>query len=300
MGQLEEMSVFVEIARAEGITGAAERLNLAPSAVSRRLKDLEARLGTQLVSRTTRHVSLTDAGRTYLAHAERILSDVDEANSDIAQLRSTLAGKIYLAAPLSFGLRHLPDALSTFMKANPEISVEVDMSDRMIDLAAEGFNLALRIGNLEDSSLMARKIAELPAWLAASPDFIEKHGPFKTLEDLHGLPALIYTGGTGKAETINVRTEKKKEDRIPVEPVCLSNNGDLLASLAEHGHGIIRSPCFILQNAVDGGKLVRLFESCDWGTVTLQAVWPPTRHLTARTRALIDFFAMQYANLPPE
>ncbi len=297
MGQFEDMSVFIEIARAEGITGAAERMGLAPSAVSRRLKDLEARLGTQLVSRTTRQVSLTEAGRTYLAHAERILSEVEEANSDIAQLRSSLSGKIYLAAPLSFGLVHLPDILSEFMLQNPEIEIDVDMSDRIVDLAAEGFNLALRIGNLDDSILIARKIADIPAYLAASPEFIKKHGPFRTIDDLRNKPALIYTGATGKAENFSVKLPGGARQNLPVRSVFQSNNGDLLRAMAERGHGLIRTPCFILQEALDNGHLTRLFEDHNWGKTTLQAVWPPTRHITARTRALIDFFVARFNGL---
>ncbi len=297
MGQFEEMSVFVEIARAEGITSAADRMNVAPSAISRKLKDLETRLGTQLLTRTTRQVSLTEAGRSYLAHAERILADMEEANNDIAQLGSRLAGKIYLAAPLSFGIKHLPAVLSKFMHEHPDIEIDVDMSDRIIDLSAEGFNLALRIGNLQDSSLIARKIVEMPSYLAASPDFIKRYGPFRTIEDLKGLPAVIYTGTTGKADVIVGKPPNGPKLKIPVHAAIKSNNGNLMTSMAAQGHGLVRSPCFILQDALNEGSLIRLFPEHDWGTVTLHAVWPPTRHMTARTRALIDYLTDAFAQL---
>lgn len=296
MGQLEEMSVFVEITRAGGITGAADALNLAPSAVSRRLKDLEARLGVQLLTRTTRKITLTDAGEKYLEHATRILHEVEEANSDLSEISGTLSGRIKLAAPLSFSLVHLPEALAAFQQKHPDIRVVLNASDGITDLTAEGFDLALRIANLPDSSLMAKRITTIRNNLAASPAFIKKHGPFKKLEDLHNLPACCYSMAA-RPNVFDYTDPKGSKGILPVTPVLTANNGDILRDMAARGMGLVCEPCFIMQQALDDGSLVPLFEDYNWGEISLQAVWPPTRHLAARTRALIDFFAERFKSL---
>lgn len=296
MGQLEDMEIFSEIVRAGGITHAADRLNIAPSAVSRRLKDIEARLGVQLMNRTTRQMALTESGRSYLAHADRILSDVEEANNEIMKTGGELSGAVRLAAPLSFGLIHLSALLADFMKLHPQVTLDIDLSDRRVDLVQEGFDLALRIGNLPDSSLRGRKLADIRAVLAASPAFIREHGPFTSAEELNGKPGLVYSRDQQSGQWAFV-DPTGKQDKIRVRTMMLCNNGDLMRDAAIGGLGLLRIPSFIIRDALDQGTLEAIMTDHDWGLSGLHLLWPPTRHLSARTRALIDYLA---AKLPAQ
>ncbi|NHK29278.1 LysR family transcriptional regulator [Parvularcula flava] len=290
MGQLEDMEIFTEIVRAGGITHAADRLNIAPSAVSRRLKDIEARLGVQLMNRTTRQMALTETGRAYLAHAERILSDVEEANNEITRASGEISGSIKIAAPLSFGLSHLAGGLSDFMTRHPQVTLDVDLSDRRVDLVQEGFDLAIRIGNLPDSSLRGRKITDIPTVLVASPAFIEKYGPLDSPADLDGLPGLVYTGDT-TAGNWSCKSPSGQEIKFRIKSAMLCNNGDMMREASAEGLGLLRVPSFIVEDALRFGSLISLFSDHDWGSVGLHLLWPPTRHLSARTRVLIDHLA---------
>ena len=290
MGQLEDMEIFTEIVRAGGITHAADRLNIAPSAVSRRLKDIEARLGVQLMNRTTRQMALTETGRAYLAHAERILSDVEEANNEITRAGGEISGSIKIAAPLSFGLSHLAGGLSDFMSKHPQVMLDVDLSDRRVDLVQEGYDLAIRIGNLPDSSLRGRRITNIPTVLAASPGFIDRYGPLASPTDLDGLPGLVYAGDASGGNW-SCKSPSGEEVKFRIKPSMHCNNGDMMREASTEGLGLLKVPSFIVEDALRFGSLISLFSDHDWGSVDLHLLWPPTRHLSARTRALIDHLA---------
>ncbi len=178
------MQVFVSVVEAGSISAAAERLDLAKSAVSRRLAELEAHLGVSLITRTTRRLNLTDSGRAYYARCVAILADLDEAESAVSQAHAALKGKLKLALPLSFGLLHLSPLIQAFMTLHPEVRFELDFNDRQIDLMQEGFDLAIRIATLEDSSLIARRLAPIRHVVCASPDYLAKHGTPVAAADL--------------------------------------------------------------------------------------------------------------------
>ena len=290
MGQVEDMEIFTEIVRAGGITHAAERLNIAPSAVSRRLKEIEARLGVQLMNRTTRQMSLTETGRTFLAHAERIIADVEEANNDITRAGGQVSGTIRFAAPLSFGLTYLGPILAQFMGRNDGVVLDIDLSDRRVDLVQEGYDLALRIGNLPDSSLRGRRVARVANVLAASPDFVERHGPLDSGTRFDGLPGIVYSQ-VSQTGTWLYDTADGKEGRLRLKTVMMCNNGEMMRDAAIAGLGLIRVPSFIIREPLDDGRLVPLMTDHDWGGADIHLLWPPTRHLSARTRALIDHLA---------
>ncbi len=192
MGQLEDITVFIRIVDAGGISRAAEQLGTAKSAVSRRLVDLETRLGVRLINRTTRTSSLTDAGRSYYERVIKIVDDITELNALTEDSNLALEGTIKLAAPLSFGLCHLSPAISAFVKQYPQLSINVDFSDRQLDLVEEGLDLAFRIAYLKDSSLIARKISQIRMLLCASPNYLNQHGIPKTPNDLTNHQLLHY------------------------------------------------------------------------------------------------------------
>jgi DNA-binding transcriptional LysR family regulator len=193
MGQLEDMNAFIRVVEAGGISRAAEQMDIAKSAISRRLADLETRLGVRLINRTTRTSSLTEAGQSYYERAVRVIDDVAELNTITADSNCTLEGTIRLAAPLSFGLAHLTPAIDAFTKEHPELNFNVDFSDRQIDLVEEGIDVAVRIADLKDSTLVARKISPIRLMLCASPDYIKENGLPETPGELKKHRLLQYS-----------------------------------------------------------------------------------------------------------
>ena len=184
VGQLEDMALFVRIVDAGSITKAAEQLGIAKSAVSRRLKALESRLGNQLISRTTRNSTLTETGAQYYRHASNILNEVKALNEHISGVQSRIEGTLKLTAPLSFGLLHLSDLIDDYANLHPNLSFELDLSDRHVDLIEEGFELAIRIGDLPDSSYQAKRLTPIRSILCASPEYLNKRGTPSTLSEL--------------------------------------------------------------------------------------------------------------------
>lgn len=185
MGQLEDMQVFIRVVEAGSISKAAEQLGIAKSAVSRRLAYMESRLGVRLLNRTTRISSLTEAGNRFYQRSKKITDDVSELNALTNQSNSTLEGTINIAAPLSFGISHLAPAIDDFIKLHPELSININFSDQQLNLIEEGIDLAVRIADLKDSSLIARKISPIKTLVCASPAYLQKHGTPKNASDLN-------------------------------------------------------------------------------------------------------------------
>ncbi|MEO0623304.1 MAG: LysR family transcriptional regulator [Pseudomonadota bacterium] len=287
MDRYEDMRCFVQVAELQSVTRAAEALSLAPSAVSRRIKDLESRLGAQLFSRTTRRMSLTEAGRVYFQSCQRILGDIEEAESAVSGVGGHISGQLRVAAPLSFGLSHLTPALCRFVEAHPELRVDLDLSDRMVDLVGEGFDLALRIGTLRDSSLIARKLCDVRMICCASPCFLAEHGTPERPTDLSTLPCLCYSGSE-RADIWRWRDEDGAEQSVQVPMRIRATNGDMMRDAAIAGLGMVLKPSFIVHQALAEGTLVPVLKTVDWVGVTIYLVYPETRHLAAKTRAFID------------
>ena len=298
MDRFEDLRAFVQVVESGNLTRAAQSLQVATSAVSRRIKDLEERLGTQLLQRTTRQMRLTASGEEFHARARDILAALDEAEAAVGDASRTLSGPLRVAAPLSFGQAHLKPILIEFAQAHPDLVLDVDFSDRMVDLVGEGYDLAIRIGRLEDSSLVARKLAEVRVVAAAAPAFWATHGHPKVPEDLTGLPALRYTGGAARYETLAGRKPDGSKCEITVNWALRSTNGEFLRDAAIAGLGLTLQPSFILRDAVLAGDLVPVLTDHKWQSVTIYAVYPQTRHLTARARAFIDFARPRIGPVP--
>jgi len=296
MGQLEDMNIFIRIVEAGGISRAADQLGLAKSAVSRRLVDLETRLGVRLLNRTTRTSSLTEIGRSYYERAIKVVDDVAELNAITTDANTSLEGTIHLAAPLSFGLSHLSPAIDVFVKKHPELTINIDFSDRQVDLVEEGLDLAFRIGDLKDSSLIARKISPITIMLCASPEYLEKQGTPKTPDDLKN-HRLLHYNLTG-SNTWKLTDKKGKQYNVCISAKMTANNGDFLKDMAIAGHGIISSPTFISWKAVATGDLVPILTDYKLQQLNAYAVYPQTRYLSQRTRLLIDFLAERFSDNP--
>lgn len=296
MGQLEDINIFIRVVEAGGISRAAEQIGLAKSAVSRRLMELESSLGVRLLNRTTRTSKLTEAGRNYYESTKKIVSDISELNALTAGSNSSLEGTINLAAPLSFGLSHLATAIDVFVKQHPELTININFSDRQVDLVEEGMDLAFRIANLKDSSLIARKISPIRHILCASPDYLHKNGTPKTLSDLKHHRLLHYN--LSNSSTWNLTDKQGKQYFINVSAQILANNGDFLKDMAVAGHGIIMLPTFITWKAIAIGELIPILTDYKPPQFNAYAVYPQTRYLSQRTRMLIDFLVERFGDNP--
>ena len=296
MNPFEEMQYFVRIVEAGSISRAAEQLDLAKSGVSRRLVELETRLGVRLLNRTTRRSSLTEAGRSYYEGAVKLLSDVAELDAQITGSETELEGRLRLAAPLSFGLAHLSPAIEEFARAHPEVLIDIDFSDRLIDLVAQGVDLAIRIAELRDSSLQARRICPIRRMLCASPAYLERHGMPQGPDDLQRHQVLLYDIGGGPV--LRLADGRGSERSLPVHPRLVANNGDFLRDMAVAGHGIVLTPTFVVWQAVAAGELVPVMRHSWPPPLNAYAVYPQSRYLPRRARILIDFLAERFGDHP--
>jgi DNA-binding transcriptional LysR family regulator len=296
MDTFEEMQHFVRIVEAGSISKAAEQLGLAKSGVSRRLAELESRLGVRLLNRTTRRSSLTDAGKSYYQGAVKLLSDVAELDALVADSEASLQGSLRLAAPLSFGLGHLAPAIEEFISVHPGVRIDIDFSDRQIDLVAQGVDLAIRIAELRDSSLKARRICPVRLMLCASPAYLERHGAPGSPQELVQHRVLHYDIGGGPV--LRLADGRGGEQSLSVQPALVANNGDFLRDMAIAGHGIVLAPTFIAWQAVAMGDLVPLLQAFWPPPLNAYAVYPQGRYLSRRARAFIDFLAERFGENP--
>ncbi len=239
MGQLEDMHIFIRIVEAGGISRAADQLGMAKSAVSRRLVALEARIGVRLLNRTTRTSSLTDIGKNYYERAIKVVDDVVELNALAIDTNTSLTGVINLAAPLSFGLSHLSPAISDFINLHPELTININFSDRQVDLVEEGLDFAFRIADLKDSTLIARKVSPINHVLCASSKYLKKHSIPHTPDDLKNHQLLHYSmSGTN---TWRLTDKKGKLYTVNIKAKMIANNGDFLKDMAIAGRVIVNS-----------------------------------------------------------
>jgi DNA-binding transcriptional LysR family regulator len=297
MNQIEDMQTFIRIVESGSITKAAEQLNTVKSAVSRRLADLERRLGVTLLIRTTRNQVLTEQGKSYYQQSLRIIDDIKEIETSMRDDNCALSGRIKVAAPLSFGLDHLGAALRKFNELHPDIFFDIDFNDRKTDLIEEGFDLAIRISNLEDSSLIARKLTSSKIILSASPSYLAKYGTPKTPEDLlQGHVKLHYANSP---DLWGFKKAKNKDYSIKVPSVITANNGTYLCQAAIDGIGLVYTPDFICYKAIKLGQLQPLLTAFTFDRdIPIYAVYPQNRHLSQRVRSLVDYLAQYFGEQP--
>ena len=297
MHKFDDMQAFVAVVEAGTFTAAAERLDMAKSAVSRRISSLEQRLGVQLLQRTTRRLNLTDTGRSFYERCARILADLDEAEAAVHQEHGELSGRLRIALPLSFATRHMCKPISEFARAHPKLSFDLDLNDRRVDLVQEGADLALRIGRLSDSSLIARRLFKSYTVVCASPGYIEQHGAPQTPDDLRSHQCLVY-GHVAEPTRWTCHDDKGVEHAVDVNSTLTSSSGDLLSQLAAKDMGVVIQPTFIAGDRIKRGELVPLLTNYEWPAVPAYAVYPPTRHLSFRVRTFIDYLVDYFSDTP--
>ncbi|TNF37219.1 MAG: LysR family transcriptional regulator, partial [Gammaproteobacteria bacterium] len=243
MDRFEEMQTFVRVVDAGSLSAAADRLDIAKSAVSRRLAELESRLGVQLLNRTTRRINLTDSGRQYYQRCVRLLAELEETEQLISTDHAALSGTIRIAAPLSFGILHLSPVLDEFLLLHPDLKLDLDLDDRRVNLMDEGVDLGIRIGKLEDSSLMARRLAPARRSVCASPDYLRRHGePLHPHELQHHLGLSYSNIPEGQLWQFIDSEGRLISVRVPFR--MRANNGDVLLKAAIDGLGILATVNF--------------------------------------------------------
>lgn len=297
MDRFAHMQIFVGVVETGSISAAAERLKLAKSAVSRRLAELEARLGVSLIQRTTRRLNLTDSGHAYYERCVAILADVEEAESAVSQAHGALKGKLKVALPLAFGLLNLAPLIQSFMTQHPDVRFELDFNDRQIDLMQEGFDLAIRIAVLADSSLIARRLAPIRHVVCASPAYLARHGTPRVAADLAHHDCLAYSN-VNDPGLWSYRSPDGHPGQVRVPVRLAASSGEFLLLAAVAGEGVVMLPTFYLHASLHAGQLQQVLADHVWPELAAYAVYPPTRHLSTRARALIDFLAERLAGEP--
>ena len=297
MDRFANIEALVAVVDSGGFSHAAERLGIAKSVVSRRVSALEQALGVQLLQRTTRTQSLTGPGREFYTRAVRILADLEDAEQAIVDASAALRGGLKLAAPLSFGLHHLGSALDAFLREHPAIELELDLNDREINLVEEGFDMAVRIGDLSDSTLLARRLGSARFVTCASPDYLARHGTPEQPRDLERHTGLHYSNITLRQAWQFAGGEREPIIAIPGIRMR-ANNGDALAAAAVAGLGVISTPTFIVADLIAGGELVPILEDFRRPAVGIHAVFPPGRLMPRRLQVLADFLARRFGDLP--
>ena len=297
MDRFENMNTFAYIVEAGSISAAADRMDVAKSVISRRLKELEAHLGVQLFHRTTRQMKLTDSGRAFYEQSVRILADTLEAEHAISQFHGALKGNLKVAVPLSFGLMHLGPAITAFLHTHPDIKFDLDFNDRQVDLLAEGFDLAIRIASLPDSSLIARHLAPVQAVMCASPAYLEHMGTPQTPEELIGHRCLAYSL-ISNSDNWNVYGPAGQLIKTRVTPYLKASNGEFLRDAAVDGLGIVLLPAFIVYREIEHGALLPILTEYHYPQLAAYAIYPQTRHLSQRVRAFVDFLSKRFEAMP--
>jgi len=296
LAALAEIGVFVRVVEERGFAPAARALGLTTSAVSKGIGRLETALGTRLLHRTTRRVSLTEAGATFHQRALRILAELDAAEEAVSRLQGEARGTLRVSAPMSFGERHVAPLLPDFLARHSQVRVEMSLSDRVVDLVEEGFDLAIRIGRLADSSLIARRLAPSRRVVCGAPDYFARRGVPSHPRDLAQHECLLYTY---QAEPEWPLRDGKKEIKVAVTGRLRANNGDVIRVAALAGSGLAFLPTFLVGDDLRAGRLRAVLEDYACRETAVYAVQPPSKHPPAKVRAFVDFIAARCGERPP-
>ena len=295
MLKIEGIATFVAVVEAGSVSEAARRLRLAKSVVSERLAEIERGLGATLLHRTTRKLTLTEDGAAFLERATRIVHEIEEATSDMAERRGTLYGPLRIAAPVTFGRLHIGPALYPFLKANPEIALTLDIDDRRVDPVADGYDAIIRHGPIADSRLIAWKLAPSRRLLVASPDYLARHGTPTSLAELESHRGLFYTN-RGVADW---RFETPEGATVVRATLAMGmNNGDMLRDAALAGLGIALLPTFISGPGVADGTLVEIDIGCRPETEFIYMAHAEGRRPSAKLRAIADHLREAFGDPP--
>ncbi len=281
------LETFVYVVDSGSFSAAAERLKVSKSLVSRKISQLEKHLGTQLLFRTTRKINPTDAGYTLFLKCERLFSNLEEAEQAVLNLEDVPRGHLRIVCTDILGEKYISLAAAKFSSLHPQLKVDVHITSRLVDLVAEGYDMAVRYGKLNDSSLKARKVMELPHVVCASPDYFKEHGKPEKIEDLLQHNCLVAT--FDPCTTWHFKIGKQTVD-VDLQGSWRSNNASALITASKQGLGICRLPELYLRDYLKSGELISIFEEYRYDYFPVWLVYPNTRYVSAKVRMFIDFF----------
>lgn len=290
MDKFLEMRAFVAVVDAGSFVRAGEALNLSKTAVSRLVADLETRLGSRLLHRTTRRMSLTPEGELFHARCRQLLDDVAEAEAELSSRTGEAIGQLRLNVPVSFGLLHLAPLWPVFMARHPKVVLDVTLSDRFVDLVEEGYDLAVRISRLQASTLVSRQLTSTRLVLCASPQYLQRHGTPAHPSELDEHAVIAYSLVTmGYQWAFHGPNETDRPVSVRVTPRMITNSGDTCCAAAVQHQGIVLQPSFLVGSHLASGALVEVLPQYRSIELGVYAVYPTRKHLTAKVRAMIDF-----------
>ncbi|KGD71305.1 LysR family transcriptional regulator [Pantoea vagans] len=290
--QIEDLRIYIAVIHAGNFTAAAEQLMLSKQYVSRRMAALEASLGVRLLIRNTRKLSVTDAGLLFAQHAQRILDEIQEAELAVSEQQQALRGTFRINLPMSFGMSHLSPLIAEFLSHHPALQFQIELADRYVDVIGEGVDMAIRIGTLADSTLIARPLGELKRVICCSPDYLKRAGTPQHPDELLQHACLRYgrEGQNGWELQVN-----GKAKWLAVQGPMVSNNGEVLRDAALAGLGLVLLPAFIVESALQKGELVTVLDGCQPPPLSLNAVYPQHRQRSEVNRQLLGFLQTRLA-----
>lgn len=292
---LPYLETFSAVVENESFTAAAQALGISKPVVSKQVASLEKHLGVQLLHRTTRRLHLTQAGEIFLVYTRRIMSELHEAEQSVLPLQSEPQGRLRISAPESLAMLWLPDVLPEFQERYAKIELDIQVTGRFIDLVQEGIDVALRVGELQDSSLMARRLSPCRFHLCASPDYLEKHGRPARPEELARHNCLIYSQGEHPDSWL-FQVGQGRGEPMRVKGNLHSESGNVLLNAAVNGVGILRAPTFMVSSALRQGRLEAVLDDYMPTSTGLYAVFPRTKFVSTKVRAFVDYLAEKWGD----
>ena len=292
MDRIDAMRTFTAVVAEGSFTRAANRLDMSPQLVSKYISQLEEHLGVRLLNRTTRKVHLTEAGIRYSVRVQQLLDDIDDLEAQVGRLQKEARGDLRITAPVSFVVQHLAPLICEFQRIHPEVNIDLQLNDRKVDIVDEGFDIALRVGRLKSSSLIAKQLASVRLVACAAPEYLQRHGTPKHPNELKNHRYLRYS----YLEEASFGTENFFRSHGTGELLC--NNGDVLAMAAIEGAGIVVQPTFICGRAIADGRLTMILADYEPEPMGLYAVYAHRKLLASKVRSFIDF-ADGYFGSPP-
>jgi len=293
MDKFQEITTFTAVVDAGSFVKAADRLNMSKAAVSRHLVDLETRLGVRLLHRTTRKLSLTEEGGLFYGRCKEILETIESAENEITSYTDDVSGHIRINAPFSFGIRKLAPLWGIFHQKYPKVTLDVVLSDRLVDVVDEGYDIAIRIAALSNSTMVSKKLTVTRIVLCASPKYLKEHSTPKKPADLVNHQVINYSYWAGKEEW-SFNGPKGKES-VNIKPFMQTNNGDTCLVAALANQGIVLQPSFIVGDAIRAGDLVEIMPQYKSIELGIYALFPTRQHIAPKVRVLIDFLVEYFS-----
>ena len=296
MDTIDGMRTYVAVVSEGSFSRAAERLNMSPQLVSKYVAQLESRLGARLINRSTRRLSISEVGQAYYERCVDVLADIDEMENAVGDATAAARGLLRINAPMTFGTMHLSGAIAEYQCSQPEVTVDLTLDDRVVDIVSEGYDIAIRIGRLRESSLVARKLAPVRLVVCGAPDYLEERGVPDTPQDLKDHECLLYTLSSDSDRWLF--KEDDETHAVKVDGSFLANNGDAIRLAALAGRGLACQPTFIVGDDIRKGRLQLVLQDYEVDPMHVYAVYAHRKYLSGKVRTFVDYLG-DYFGSPP-